>query len=154
MPSAKYSCSGSFDKLAKGKTTSDSGGAAFASACVGNQPDVGGAWAVAAVCCSRDQLHHAAAAINKDGERASTADNRASDPTRLARPRRCSDRVSAHWTGDVMEALLGEIAKGEVELAGDVLLHPPRDADAAGRGERFEAGGDVHAVAIDVVAIG
>src|SRR5215471_3484427 len=28
MPSAKYSCSGSFDRLAKGNTTSDSGGAA------------------------------------------------------------------------------------------------------------------------------
>jgi hypothetical protein len=63
------------------------------------------------------------------------------------------DREGAHRPTDVFEPLLAEIAKGEVELTGGILLHPGRDADAAGFGERLEAGGDVDAVAEDVAVL-
>ena len=60
------------------------------------------------------------------------------------------DSVHAHWAGDVVQSLLAEIAEGHIELSGGVLLDPRRDAHAARFGERFEAGGDVDAVAENV----
>ncbi len=53
-----------------------------------------------------------------------------------------------------MEALLAEIAEGEVELAGGVFLHPRRDADAARLGQRFEACRDIDAITKDVAILG
>ena len=65
---------------------------------------------------------------------------------------RC-DAVDPHLAGDVLQLRLAEILEGEVEPSGGVLLHPRRDADAAGLGERFEASGDVDAVAEDVAVL-
>ncbi len=53
-----------------------------------------------------------------------------------------------------MEALLAEVAEGEVELACGVFLHPRRDADAARLGQGFEACRDIHAIAEDVAILG
>ena len=53
-----------------------------------------------------------------------------------------------------MEALLAEVAEGEVELAGGVFLHPRRDADAARLGQRFEARRDIDAITEDVAVLG
>jgi hypothetical protein len=53
-----------------------------------------------------------------------------------------------------VEALLAEVAEGEVELADGVFLHPRRDADAARLGQRFEACRDIDAVAEDVAILG
>ena len=41
----------------------------------------------------------------------------------------------------------------EIELVPDMLVNGLRDADCAGLGERLEPGGDVDAVAEDVVAV-
>ncbi len=45
-----------------------------------------------------------------------------------------------------MQSALAEIAEGQIELSGGVLLDPRRDANAARFGQRFEAGGDIDAV--------
>ena len=55
-----------------------------------------------------------------------------------------------HRARDVPKLLLAEVAEGEIELAGGVLLHPPRDADAARLGQGFKAGGDIDPIAEDV----
>jgi hypothetical protein len=59
----------------------------------------------------------------------------------------------AHRPRDVLELLLAEIAEGEVELAGHVLLHPRRDADPAWIGQPFEPGRDVHPVTENVAVL-
>jgi len=65
----------------------------------------------------------------------------------------CHDAEDADRPRDVLEALLAEIREGEVEPACRVLLHPRRNADAAGLGQTFEPGRDIDAVAKDVVVL-
>src|SRR5215472_18747901 len=60
IPSAKYCCSGSLLRFAKGRTTIDSRGAGFASLAGGGLV-IGTAWAVVAGGLSRFQAHHAVA---------------------------------------------------------------------------------------------
>src|SRR5215467_939146 len=62
IPSAKYCCSGSLLRFAKGRTTIDSRGAGFASLAGGGLVN-GTAWAVVAGGLSRGQAHHAVAPI-------------------------------------------------------------------------------------------
>ena len=61
--------------------------------------------------------------------------------------------IDPHRPRDILELLLAGVLEGDVELAIDVDLHPPRDADPAGVGQRLQPGRDVDAVAPDVVAI-
>jgi hypothetical protein len=56
-------------------------------------------------------------------------------------------------TRDVLDRLLAEVLEGEVELAQHLVVDLARDADPAGRGQSLEAGGDVDAVAVDVVVL-
>jgi hypothetical protein len=70
---------------------------------------------------------------------------------RARRPR--SNAKDAHRSGDVLDLLLSRIVEGEVELVADMVVHRPRHADPAGLGQGFEAGGDVDAVAVDVVVV-
>jgi hypothetical protein len=70
---------------------------------------------------------------------------------RARRPR--SNAKDAHRPGDVLDLLLAQIIEGEVELVADMVVHRPRHADPAGLGQGFEAGGDVDAVAVDVVVV-
>ena len=49
--------------------------------------------------------------------------------------------------------MLAHVLEDEVELAGHILLDPRRDADAAGVGQRFEPGGNVHAIADNVAVV-
>ena len=58
-----------------------------------------------------------------------------------------------HGLGDVLDLVLAQGLEGEVELAADVVVDRPRDQDAARLGELLQAGGDVDAVAVDVLAI-
>src|SRR5207247_4754247 len=78
-----------------------------------------------------------------------------SSPTRrssdLGGPR--SDPVHPHRPRDVLDLLLARVVEGEVELVAHLIAHDTADADAARLGERLEAGGDVDAVAIDVVVV-
>src|SRR5262249_52108331 len=61
MPSAKYSCSGSFDKLAKGRTTSDRRGAGSASGAGGRCAlAAAGVWTGTAVGFPLGQAHQTA----------------------------------------------------------------------------------------------
>ncbi len=63
------------------------------------------------------------------------------------------DAVNPHRTGDVLQLLVAQIVEGKVEPAGGVLLDPGRDADPAGVGQGFEAGGDVDPVAENVAVL-
>ena len=49
--------------------------------------------------------------------------------------------------------MAAERAVIEIELVSDVVVNGLRDADGAGLGERLEPGGDVDAIAKDVVAV-
>ena len=62
-------------------------------------------------------------------------------------------RVSANRLGDVLDAMAAERTVIEIELVPDLVVDGLRNADRAGLGERLEPGGDVDAVAKDVVAV-
>jgi hypothetical protein len=70
---------------------------------------------------------------------------------RPGRPR--SDAVYPHRAGDVLQALLADVLEGEVEPAGDVFLHPRRDANAAGLRRDFEPRRDIDPIAKDVAVL-
>ena len=59
--------------------------------------------------------------------------------------------IGANGISDVLEALLAKAGKADINLMHRVIERRTRDADAARLGHRFQARGDVHAVAIDVV---
>src|SRR5262249_15558468 len=72
--------------------------------------------------------------------------------------RRCArsghgDPVDVDRPRDVLDALLAEIFEPRVEPAADLLAHRGGDTDAAGVGERLQPGGDVDAIAKNVVAV-
>ena len=58
-------------------------------------------------------------------------------------------------TGSAMflTLLLAQMLEVEVQLALDLVVDVARDADPAGLGQALQTGGDVHAVAVDVVAL-
>ena len=86
----------------------------------------------------------------RDGESGAGAGFRRRD---CARRHVRFDAVDAHRPGDVLDALLAEVLEAEIELVAHLVAHDAADADAAGLGERFEAGSDVDAVAENVVAV-
>ena len=61
---------------------------------------------------------------------------------------------TAVGVGVFLYALLPEILERVGQLVANVVAYRPRDADAAGLGERFQPRRDVDAVAEDVVTIG
>ncbi len=61
--------------------------------------------------------------------------------------------VGAHGPRDVLERLLAAVLEGQLELAPQLLEHAIRDAEPAGRRQRLEACGDVHAVPEEPVAV-
>ena len=61
--------------------------------------------------------------------------------------------VDANGPGDVLDPLLAHVLEGEVEFVAHLVANGLRDADAAGLGEPFQAGRDVHPVAVDIVAV-
>src|SRR6516165_11343072 len=67
----------------------------------------------------------------------------------MLRPRRLADleRIYPHRLGDVLEALLAEIAHGEIEPRLDLAVGVFRQTDGAGLGDAFQSRGDVDAVA-------
>ncbi len=62
------------------------------------------------------------------------------------------DLVDADRRADVLQHLLAAIAEGEGQLAGDVMMDRGADADAAGRCLHLQPGGDIHAVAVAILA--
>jgi hypothetical protein len=58
-----------------------------------------------------------------------------------------------HLVGDVLDRLIAEVVVGDRGLVTHLLVHGRRDADAPGLGQGLEAGGDVHAVAVEAIAI-
>ena len=66
---------------------------------------------------------------------------------------RCTYRVGAHRLGDILHAVAAERTVIEIELVPDLVVNGLRDADGAGLGERLEPGGDVDAIAKDVVPV-
>src|SRR5262249_49382822 len=68
---------------------------------------------------------------------------------------RCWSRIGPeapdmHRPGDVLDLLLAQILKREVELVTHLIVHHPADANPARLGESFEARSDVDPVAVDV----
>src|SRR5208283_3601428 len=63
------------------------------------------------------------------------------------------DAIDTHRPGNVFDVLLAEILECEIELVTDLVAHDPADADSAGLGQGFEAGGDIDAVAINVALV-
>src|SRR4029077_6585616 len=63
------------------------------------------------------------------------------------------DAIDVHRAGDVLYLLLGQILEREVELVAHLVAHDPADVNPAGLGQGFETGGDVDAVAKDVVIV-
>ena len=63
------------------------------------------------------------------------------------------DRVNPYRARDVLQLLVAQVAKSEVEFAGSILLHARRDADAAWLGQAFKAGRDVDPVTEDVTVL-
>ena len=61
--------------------------------------------------------------------------------------------VDADGARDVLHRLLAEIGEGQRQLVPDLLVGRARDADAAGLAQRLQPGGDVDAVAENVVAV-
>src|SRR5207302_4284086 len=61
--------------------------------------------------------------------------------------------IHAYRPRDILEGLLADVLKTEIELAGDLIVHARRDADAAGLGERFEPCRDVDPVAEQVIVL-
>jgi hypothetical protein len=71
----------------------------------------------------------------------------------LARPALEVDPIHVHLVGDVLDRLIAEVVVGDRGLVAHLLVHGRRDADAPGLGQGLEAGGDVHAVAVEAIAI-
>jgi prevent-host-death family protein len=64
-----------------------------------------------------------------------------------------AQRVDPDRASDVLDILFALILERVGQLVANVVAHRPRNADAAGLGQCFEARGDIDAVAEDVVAV-
>src|SRR5271165_4471229 len=60
--------------------------------------------------------------------------------------------LDTHRPGDILQSLLAAIAKFGLDLAPHLAERVLRDADPAGFGDTFKAGGEIYAVADDIVA--
>src|ERR1700732_3754306 len=67
--------------------------------------------------------------------------------------RRYAHRVSANRLGDVLDAMAAERTVIEIELVPDLVVDGVRNANCARPGERLETGGDVDAIAENIVAV-
>ena len=60
--------------------------------------------------------------------------------------------IDPHRASDVLDLLLAQILKHKRQPVAHVLIHRVGDEHPAGIGQRFDARGDIDAVAIEVVA--
>ena len=60
---------------------------------------------------------------------------------------------NVHRLGDVLDLLLAQVLKPEIEQAAHHLMNHIRDADAARPSQTFQPRCDIDAIAVDVVAI-
>ena len=67
--------------------------------------------------------------------------------------RSVANPVDPHRPGDVLDLLLAKILKDKGQAVADMVMNGIGDEDAAGIGQGFDPGGDVDAVAIEVVAL-
>jgi hypothetical protein len=61
--------------------------------------------------------------------------------------------VDPHWPGDILELLLAQILKGEIELVAHLVADDPADANPPGLGQLFQPRRDIDPVAEDVLAL-
>src|SRR5262249_61008598 len=66
---------------------------------------------------------------------------------------RQAHRIGANRIGNIFDAMAAERTVIEIELVSDLIVDRLRDADGPGLGKRLEPGGNVDAVAKDVVAV-
>jgi hypothetical protein len=64
-----------------------------------------------------------------------------------------NDVVNAHWKLDVLELLLADILKSQVEPIADIVADRLRDGYPSGFGDTFEPGRDIDAVAKNIIVI-
>src|SRR5207248_8015022 len=60
--------------------------------------------------------------------------------------------VNSHRTRDILELLLASILKSHIQSIPHLLMRGIRDADAAWLRNTFQAGGNIDAIAEDVIA--
>ena len=61
--------------------------------------------------------------------------------------------VRTHWPGDVLYLLLAHVLERVIEPVAHLIAHDPADADPAGLGQGFQARGDIHPIAEDIVLL-
>jgi len=64
-----------------------------------------------------------------------------------------AESVNVQRPRDIFDLLLSQILERERYSAADLIANRPRDADAAGLGERFQARRDFEAVAVNVAVL-
>jgi hypothetical protein len=64
-----------------------------------------------------------------------------------------ADPVDPHGPGDVLDLLLAQILEGKGQPVANVVMDRIGDEHPAGVGQGFDPGGDVDAVAVEVVAL-
>src|SRR5947209_7516560 len=64
-----------------------------------------------------------------------------------------AEAEDADRPGNILYRLLAQIGKGERQLVLNLIVRRPRYADPAGLAEGFQTGGDIDAVAEDVVVV-
>src|SRR5580704_6629277 len=126
MPSAKYSCSGSPLILANGSTAIE-GLSGSGSAGLPSP-------------ASRGTLSRIAGEGGPRRARGGVGEGRAHP-------------VDPHWAGNVFYLLLAQILEDKGQPVAHVVMHRIGDEHAAGIGQGFDPGGDVDAVAVEVVAL-
>jgi hypothetical protein len=96
-----------------------------------------------------------AGAITRDAEqladfRRMGAGRRAASARTLVKPIR-DRRIGAHWTSDILEALLAQICKIDRDFAENLIVRRRRDADTTRFGDALKTGGDIDAIAKNVM---
>ena len=61
--------------------------------------------------------------------------------------------IGAHRFGNVLEALFAQRLEGQAELVVGLIVRCSGDDDAARIAQSFQAGGDVDAVAVEIVLV-
>ena len=147
-PSAKYSSSGLSLRLSKGRTAiegrSGSGGAEACSSSVGPE-------------ARRGSKYQAVAGSHDRRAGRTRSDRRPSAPP----PRHAASEggavraqpIDPDGLRDVLDRLLAQEVGAERQLALDLVVDAAGNVDAAGLGQRLQAGGDVDAIAEEVVAL-
>jgi hypothetical protein len=63
------------------------------------------------------------------------------------------DAIDAHWPSDVLDLLLAQILKAEIDFVADLVADDAADADPARLGQSFQPCRDIDAVAVNILLV-